>query len=84
MLIDDEGRHTVDRSDKAYILSDYFESVFVKDSVLFHNLKKEPILACIERVLNKINEYEIDKRLKTLNLIKSMEPDQIHPIILES
>ena len=37
----------------------------------------------IECVLNKINEYEIEKRLKTLKGSKYMGPDQIHPMILK-
>ena len=37
----------------------------------------------IERVLNKINEYEIKKRLKTLKGSESMRYDQIHPMILK-
>ena len=35
----------------------------------------------IERVLNKINEHEIEKILKTLKGSKSMGPDLIHPTI---
>ena len=37
----------------------------------------------IERVLSKINEFEIAKRLKSLKKSKSMEPNQILPLILK-
>ena len=36
-----------------------------------------------ERVLAKINEFEIGKILKSLKESKSMGPDQIHPMILK-
>ena len=36
-----------------------------------------------ERVLAKINEFEIGKILKSLMESKSMGPDQIHPMILK-
>ena len=45
-LKDDEGRLRVDRSDIANILSNHFESVFVKESMgTLPEFENEPILA---------------------------------------
>ena len=54
---DDEGRLTVDRSEIADILSNQFESVFVKDSLepLPDFERRTGVSFGIERVLNKIN-----------------------------
>ena len=82
---DDEGRLTVDRSEIADILSNQFESVFVKESLepLPEFERRTSVSFGIERVLNKINENEIERRLKSLKESKSMGPDQIHPMILK-
>ena len=37
----------------------------------------------IERVLSKMNEFEIEKRLKSLKESKSMGSDQIYPLIIK-
>ena len=59
-LKDNEGRLTVD--------CPYFQSVFVKESMgtLPEFEKRTNISFGIERVLNKIDEHGIEKRLKTL------------------
>ena len=65
---DDEGRLSVDRSEIADILSNQFESVFVKESLepLPDFERRTGVSFGIERVLNKINENEIVRRLKSL------------------
>ena len=82
---DDEVRLTVNRSEIADILSNHFESVFVKESSdplpVFE--ARTEVSFGIERVLIKINEGEIIKRLKNLKESKSMGSDQIHPMILK-
>ena len=84
-LKDDEGRIRVERSDIADILSNHFESVFVKESMcpLPEFEKRINLSFGIDSVLNKINEYEIKKRLKNSKGSKSMGPDQIHSMILK-
>ena len=81
----DDGRLTVDRSEVADILSNQFESVFVKESLepLPDFERRTGVSFGIERVLNKINENEIVRRLKRLKESKSMGPDQIHLMILK-
>ena len=82
----DEGMLIVDRSDIADILSNQFESVFVHESLVpLPEFEKRTIVSFeIERVLSKINEYEIEKSLKNLKESKSMGPDQIHPMTLKN
>ena len=84
-LKDDEGKLIVNRSHIADILSNHFESVFFKESMgpLLEFEKRTNLSFGNERLLIKINEYEIEKRLKTLKGSKSMRPDLIHPMILE-
>ena len=80
-LKDDEGELTVDRSEIADTLNSHFESVFIREppASLTEFENRTNVSFEIERVLTKINEFEIEKRLKSLEESKSMGPDQIHP-----
>ena len=64
---DDNDRFTVYRSEKADILSNQFESVYVKESLEpLPEFERTSVSFGIERVLNKMNENEIERRLKSL------------------
>ena len=84
-LKEDEGRLTVKKSAIADILNNHFESMFIKKppDPLPEFENKTYLNFGTERVLTKINEFEIGKSLKCLKQSKSMGPDKIHPMILK-
>ena len=74
---DDDGRLTVDRYEIANILSNQFEYVFVKESLepLLEFERRTSVSFGIELFLNKINENEIERILKSLKESTSMRTD---------
>ena len=66
-LKDDEGRLTVGKSEIADKLNNHFESMFIKEppDPLPEFEKRTNVNFGTERVLAKINEFEIGKSLKS-------------------
>ena len=84
-LKDDDVRLIEEKSEIADILNNRFESMFIKEPPdplpEFENMIN--VNFGIERLLPKINEFEMGKSLKSLKERKSMCPEQIHPMILK-
>ena len=67
----------MEKSEIADILNNHFESMFIKEprDPLPEFENRTNVKFGIERVLTKINKFEIGKSLKSLKESKSMGPD---------
>ena len=83
-LKEDNGELTVDKREIAEMLKKQFSSIFDKEDVGTlpdFKIRTNSYLGP-EKILEKINEEEIERRLKRLKKYKSTGPDRIHPKIL--
>ena len=81
-LTKEDGTLTLNDSEKAEVLSNFFSSVFTKDKL------NEPVPDFNTNVLNflskiNINKEHISKALNSLKVDKSPGPDNMHPRVLK-